>query len=309
MYNEEENISNTVTRVKETVEKLNINWELILVNDGSIDNTLEYALKESHTDSRVKVVSYTPNQGRGKALREGFKASAGEIVITSDFDLSYSPDHIVKIYQTFLEHPDVDVVIGSPYMKGGGTEEVAPFRLFISRAGNIILSFAFGSKVKTVTGILRGYRKKVLEALELESNGKEIHLEILSKVTALGFSVKEIPALLKPRKKGKSKFKFKATSVSHLLFSFAERPMILFGFLGFSFLLIGFILGVYIIYLWQIRSLNPVRPLMTLMVLMILAGFQILVMGFLGVQIVTLKKELLKISSKLLSIQKEIKPE
>jgi hypothetical protein len=73
--------------------------------------------------------------------------------------------------------------------------------------------FVLGEKpsgrIYTSTGIFRAYRKTVLDSLELESDGKEIHLEILSKALALGYRVKERPAILTSRKRGKSKFKFR----------------------------------------------------------------------------------------------------
>jgi hypothetical protein len=128
-------------------------------------------------------------------------------------------------------------------------------------------------------GIFRGYRRKVLDSLELESEGKEIHLEILSKVIALGFRVKEIPAILTGREKGQSKFKFKKTAASHLTFSFFEKPMIIFGFLGLLTLGAGGLIGIYVVYLRYAGILTPGRPLVTFALLLILGGIQILSFG------------------------------
>ncbi len=72
----------------------------------------------------------------------------------------------------------------------------------------------------------------MVESVELESDGKEIHIEIFPKVFALGFRVRGIPATPSGRRKGRSKFKFAATPRSHLLFSFFEKPMLLFGLVG-----------------------------------------------------------------------------
>ena len=130
------------------------------------------------------------------------------------------------------EESDTDVVLASPYMEGGATEGVPKDRLFISRLGNKILKAAIPEELNTLTCIVRCYRREVIDSLDLESDGKEIHLEILSKVLAMGYRVKEIPATLTSRKKGKSKFAFRATAVSHIVFTVFERPSSLFGLLG-----------------------------------------------------------------------------
>jgi hypothetical protein len=135
----------------------------------------------------------------------------------------------------------------------------------------------------------------VLDGLELESKGKEIHLEILSKALALGYRVLEIPAVLRGRKKGRSKFRFRGTAVSHLLFSFNERPILIFGTLGMLLLAGGVAGGVYVSILRFQGLLNPGRPLITLVVILMLAGLQILSFGFIALQIGALRREILKI--------------
>jgi hypothetical protein len=147
----------------------------------------------------------------------------------------------------------------------------------------------------TITGVLRAYRKGCIKSLELESDGKEIHLEILSKALALGYKAFEMPAILSKRKKGKSKFKFKATAVSHIIFSLYEKPMMLFGLIGIGLISAGLLAGIYVLYLWQTAVLNPNRPLMTLLVLLVLSGMQVLFFGFIGTQLVHLRKEIYKI--------------
>jgi hypothetical protein len=163
------------------------------------------------------------------------------------------------------------------------------------------------NRIYTSTGIFRGYRRKVLDSLELESDGKEIHLEILSKIIALGFRVREIPAILTGRKKGQSKFKFKKTAASHLVFSFFEKPMILFGFLGLVTLGVGCLIGLYVAYLRFTGMLSPGRPLITFALLLILGGIQILSFGFIALQIVSLRREILRIQKENLELRKELR--
>lgn len=297
MYNEQDNVVETVSQVSEALSQFEDSWEILLVNDGSTDNTLQIAQDLAKRHPWLRVVSYPVNAGRGKALRTGFAHALGDIIVSIDADLSYEPKYILDLVRALKEDDQVDIAVGSPYMKGGGTENVAWDRLLISRVANKLLSFALSgnTRVNTITGIFRAYRRPVLECLELESDGKEIHLEILSKALAMGYRVKEVPAILRSRRRGKAKFAFRAYLVSHLLFSFFEKPMLLFGVVGLVMMGLGTLGGLYILMLWRTRALNPERPLMTLMMLLILTGTQLLSFGFLGTQLVGLRKEVYKI--------------
>ncbi|OGP90876.1 MAG: hypothetical protein A2157_05375 [Deltaproteobacteria bacterium RBG_16_47_11] len=295
MYNEAENVESTLKRIEETLSTFNGSYEIIPVNDGSTDNTLEILSKEAEKNRKIKVVSYLKNFGRGKALRTGFKHSSGETVISIDSDLSYSPHYILHFIEILENDQDIDLILASPYMPGGKVLNVPFSRLWISRLGNKILRLAMPNRIYTSTGIFRAYRKRVLDSIELESNGKEIHLEILSKAIALGFRVKEMPATLTGRKKGRSKFRFRRTAISHLVFSAFEKPMMIFGFLGLLTLGLGGLIGLYIAYLRFSGGLTPGRPLITFAILLILGGIQILSFGFIAIQIVSLRKEILRL--------------
>ena len=295
MYNEEANVTSTIMQVKDVLKRWGGAFEIIPVNDGSTDHTLQVLDDLAAHDERIHVVSYWKNGGRGKALRYGFKAARGQYIATIDADLSYDPRYILDMAKVLDEESDIDVVLASVYMEGGASVGVPADRLFISKLGNRILQMAMPEKLHTMTCVVRCYRRAVIESLDLESNDKEIHLEILSKVLAMGFRIKEIPATLTARKKGKSKFAFRATAVSHLIFTFFERPSLLFGMIGLILTLIGLGLGVYILVLYAQAALNPNRPLITLMVLFILGGMQILAFGFLASQISYLRNEVLRV--------------
>jgi len=309
MFNESENVESTLNRVEEALVSFNGTYEIIAVNDGSSDNTFEVLNKLAENNERVRVVSYPKNIGRGMALRKGFKESGGRIIVSIDADLSYSPHYILDFVETLRREPDIDFVLASPYMPGGGVQNVPVLRLWVSKWGNKILRMAMPNRIYTSTGIFRAYRKRVIESIELESDGKEIHLEILSKALALGYRVKEIPAILTNRKKGKSKFKFKKTATSHLVFSVFEKPMIIFGFIGLLTLTIGFLIGIYIVYLRFSGDLTPGRPLITFAILLILGGIQILSFGFIAIQIVSLRREILRIQKENLELRKEMRNE
>jgi glycosyltransferase involved in cell wall biosynthesis len=291
MYNEEENALNTLTRVMDVLKKYD-DYEIIAVDDGSADNTVKIASEFASKNKNIKILQHSVNMGMGRALRTGFDDSSGDIIVTIDADLSYKPYHISKLIYEFENDKTVDIIVGSPYMKGGEVSNVPFLRLFISKAANKFVGFSMADNLSTVTGVLRAYRREVIDSLELESNGTDINLEILSKASATRFKIKEIPALLEGRELGQSKLKFRAKTISHVLFSFYEKPMMLFGAIGILLLLIGLISAIYLFYQYLIGILDPNRPLMLFMVLMIISGIQILIFGFVATQISLLKREI-----------------
>ena len=305
MFNEAENAEVTLRKVEEALASFPGTYEIIPVNDGSLDGTLEILNKVAARDSKIKVASYPRNIGRGRALRTGFKESSGNLVVSIDADLSFAPSHILDVINVLRNEPDIDFVLGSPYVPGGKMVNVPFIRLWISKLGNVVLRHIM--PVRYSTGVFRGYRRKVLDSLELESDDKEIHLEILSKALAVGYRVKEIPATLTGRERGKSKFKFKKTALSHLAFSAFEKPMIVFGFIGLIILLIGFLTGLYLTYLRFVGELTASRPLITLALLLILGGIQMLSFGFIAIQIVSLRRELFHVQKENKELEKEIK--
>jgi len=307
MFNESENVKTTLSRVEEALSSFEGDYEIVCVNDGSTDNTLDILKEVASENKKVRVASYPRNMGRGMAIRTGFKEARGEIVVSIDADLSYDPHYILDLVGVLKKEEDVDFVLASPYMPGGGVQDVPALRLLISKLGNRILRMAMPNHIYTSTGIFRAYRRRVLDSLELESDGKEIHLEILSKAIALGFRVKEVPAILTGRKKGRSKFKFRKTAISHLEFSVFEKPMILFGFFGLLTIGVGFLIGLYIVYLRFAGELSAGRPLITFALLLILGGIQILSFGFVALQIVSLRREILRIQKENLELRKEIR--
>lgn len=295
MYNEEDNVSDTQQKIHAAIDGLSVPWELIFVNDGSTDNTLAVAEKIASEDSVLRIISYKPNRGRGYALRRGFAAACGKFILSIDFDLSYDASHLVRMYEYLKEHPEADVVLGSAYMPGGKVIGVPKFRLIISKLGNLLLRLAFPWHLHTITCVLRGYRHDVVKSLSLVANDKEIHLEILSKALDLGYNVAEIPATLTSRQKGKSKFRFKKTSLTHLAFLFFEKPIVLFGIVGSLFFVAGIIAGGFITYLRFTGQLNPGRPLFFLTLILIVTGVQIISFGLIAILLREQRKEIYRL--------------
>lgn len=229
MFNEEENIAATVRRVREALAGFGGSWELAIVDDGSTDASRARAEAEAASDPRVRVVGYTPNAGRGKAIRTGFAAARGRFVVTVDFDLSYEPSHILRMHEALGREGGPDVVLVSAYMPGGTSEGVPFKRLLPSKLGNWLLRFAWPRRIYTSTCIVRGYRREALDKLALTEDGKEIHLEILSQAFDRGLRVEEIPGHLRARVAGKSKARLGSTMGSHLAFLARRRPWVCAG--------------------------------------------------------------------------------
>lgn len=306
MHNEQENAAETLAAVAEVLKAAGWRYELIPVDDGSTDDTRDALALAEAADERVRPVSYRVNRGRGYALRRGFAIASGDFVASIDADLSYEPATVVRMVTALLEDADADLVLASPYMPGGAVDGVPPMRLALSRGGNWVLRRALPQPIWTSTGIVRAYRADVLRSLDLESDGKEIHLEILSDAMALGYRVIEIPATLATRRKGTSKFRPRSTMISHLAFTLLERSAWLFAIIGVAVLLLGVIVAGYLLTTFFNGSLNPERPLMTVMVLLFVGGavglsFSLVAMQFLGMRrmIVRLQADVLRLGDKI----------
>lgn len=294
LYNEEACVYDLVEQTRKALSNLN-SCELILVDDGSTDNTYAELKKIAAQANNIKIVSFPSNRGQGQALIAGFKVAKGEFVITLDADLSYDPADIPKLIEKIKCNDLLDIVIGSPYVPGGKVTGVPFWRIMLSKIANKLIGLALPGRIRTVTGMFRIYRQPILDSIEMESDGKEIHFEILSKTLAVGAKVAEIPSILRGRERGESKTRIKSAIVSHMLFSFFERPAILFEIIGLLMFLLGIASGIYIIVLWQQHALQPTRPLMLLMVLLIVVGSIILSFAFIASQIVKLRKEIYQI--------------
>ena len=305
MYNEEKIIQESIKKVLSAMEQLTIKWEVIFVNDGSTDKTLQIAEEATKDHKYARVISYNKNRGRGYALRTGFNHSKGKYVITTESDMTWGETVIDRLY-TELKNSRAEVVIASPYAEGGTLENVPLKRAFLSRLGNQILKRTIPGKITMLSGMTRGYVGDFIRNVPLEQNGKEIHLEIVSKASMLNADFSEIPVTLrweppsKDKPKRKSKFKSGRLIVSHLLFGFNEAPIMLFGTIGGMSMLSGLTTGLYLSYLYFIRGEvigDRVALILTTMFL-ILTGLSAFLFCFLSYQIKFLRQELFKLQVK-----------
>ncbi len=309
MYNEEENVASTVKKVSDVLYSMGVDYELLIVNDGSTDSTLELLKQEAEKYKKLRIITYEKNRNLGGALKVGFEKARGDYIITIDSDLSYDAKYIPDLYHE-AEETNHDIIQGSPYMRGGHALGVPALRLLISKASNRFFSYVIGANVHTVTGMLRCYKKEVIDSLVLESNGPEIMFEILSKSVLLGFKIKEIPAVLKGREKGKSKFQNQLKKVFSEYFSllYSEKPIVFFKMLGIFLIILALIYSGIKISWYALGRVSLSEPVITNpVVILVLLGFLIFFFAIIINQFTQLQKNLLIIQKQNKELQLKLK--
>jgi glycosyltransferase involved in cell wall biosynthesis len=232
-YNEEEIIGNAIEALLRRLERLPVTWELIVVNDGSTDDSGRIAGEIAKRNGKLRVLDYRFNRGRGHALRVGIAQARGKVIITTEIDLSWGEDIVERLYQAMQEHPDVDIVIASPHLPGGGYKNVPAKRVFFSRFGNWVIRACMSNAATMNTGMTRAYRREAIRMLPLEENEKEFHLEVVLKAQAFNYRIHEIPAILEwkeykhkgQRVQRKSSSKINKLIITHSLFSLFANPI------------------------------------------------------------------------------------
>src|ERR1700709_1057824 len=114
-------------------------WEVVIVNDGSKDDTSALAKQFAATNNNVHVFDHVVNFGLGQALKFAFNQCHGQYIVTLDMDLSYSPDHIERLVDRLVA-TKAKVVIASPYLRGGDVKNVPALRKWLSVGANKFLS-------------------------------------------------------------------------------------------------------------------------------------------------------------------------
>lgn len=172
-------------------------WEIVVVNDGSRDETSRLAKAFAATvPGRVFVHDHAVNFGLGQALKFAFSQCRGDVIVTIDMDLSYSPDHIGRLVEA-QRKTKAKIVLASCYMDGGSVENVPAFRRWLSVGANRMLSVGAHGQLKTLTGMVRAYDARFLRTLDFYSMGMEVNSEILYKARVLRARIVEIPARLR----------------------------------------------------------------------------------------------------------------
>ncbi|MGB4107313.1 MAG: glycosyltransferase family 2 protein [Alphaproteobacteria bacterium] len=232
-YNEEAIIEAAIEGMAAKLATLEHDWELIVVNDGSLDQSFSMAKRTSAGNVRIKVTGYEKNRGRGYALRYGINQAEGDIVVTTEVDLSWGDDIVHRLAEAFQKHPGADMIVASPNLPGGGYKNVPLKRVLISRLGNKIIRMGQGREMSMYTGMTRGYKREAFLSLPIDEDEKEFHLEVAQKAQAFGFKIHEIPCVLEWKDaklarpgsaKRKSSSKIPKLIRTHMAFAAAAAP-------------------------------------------------------------------------------------
>jgi glycosyltransferase involved in cell wall biosynthesis len=213
-YNESGSIHRIEAELIPELEKTGIDFEILIVNDGSKDDTGRMIDELASRRSDVRVVHHSINQGLGAALRTGYQNAKHPWVISIDCDLSYSPDQIKNLIDKVQK--DVEVVIGSPYMKGGDVVGVSQVRIIPSKSISILYSIIVGKWLSCWTGMFRIVKTSAIQSINITQDGFDGVAEIAVKLARKRFKIVEVPAILGLRTEGESKASFMREFTKHL---------------------------------------------------------------------------------------------
>ncbi|MCO5142603.1 MAG: glycosyltransferase family 2 protein [Oligoflexia bacterium] len=286
-FNEQAILEPSVRLMISNLSTLEDEWELIIVNDGSKDNSLEIAKKLESELKNLRVVSYPSNAGRGHAIRAGVAVAKGDLVVTTEIDSSWGDDIVHRLSSEFKKKPDADIIIASPHLPGGGYENVPFKRVLLSSLGNYVIRTGLTYKITMNTGMTRAYKRERFLQLPLDENEKEMHLEIVNKALAFGYKIYEIPAVLEWRekalikdqtKKRKSSSNIKKLIRTHTLFSLLAAPFRYLYVVSFAFVILGLVFLA-----WAIINLQRQEPSIFLFMSSLLLFLMAFLLGGIGV--------------------------
>ena len=217
LYNEKYGIATLAQTLRQLTDRLAPECELecVLVDDGSHDDTSEESRKCFAWSPKAVYARHPQNRGLGAAVRTGFLKATGEVVCTIDSDCTFDPLNIPEMLRV-MDVQHVDIVTASPYHPQGGVENVLPWRLLLSRGASVLYRRLCACKLYTYTSLMRAYRRQVIETVAFESNGFSATTELLLRAAHQGYTVAEVPMVLKSRVIGVSKMKVAYTIRTHL---------------------------------------------------------------------------------------------
>ncbi len=280
-YNEEENIPILYEKLKSVLDKLSEDYEIIIVDDGSADGTYQVLKSLSSKDDKLKVIKFKRNFGQTAAMYAGFQHAKGDVIITLDADLQNDPEDIPLLLQKLKEGYDV--------VSGWRKDRKDPFfsRKLPSMIANWIIARVTGVHIHDYGCTLKAYKRDIAQKLELYG---DMHRFLPALTKQHGAKVTEVIVKHHPRLYGKSKYGIGRTLrvmldilLVKFLNEYMNKPMYIFGSLGFTLLAIGSVALFYLVFikLFLQESIGR-RPLLILSVLSILAGIQLISTGILA---------------------------
>ena len=282
VYNEEKNLPLLIEAIKNALDPLPYTWEVVFVDDGSEDSSLQVLtqLAEKSPDC-LRVVSFRRNFGQTAAIAAGLDYARGEIIVLLDADMQNDPADIPMLLQKLDE--GYDLVSGWRRRR----QDAYLTRTLPSNLANMLISRVTGVPLHDYGCTLKAYRREVLEGFRLYG---EMHRFIPVFAKSVGAKIAEVQVNHQPRKFGKTKYGLERTAKVILdlftvkfLVSYSSKPIYLFGGAGLA-LIFGS--GVMLLYLFVRRMLSQISvlgsPLFQVAVMLLIMGFQSVLMGLIA---------------------------
>jgi glycosyltransferase involved in cell wall biosynthesis len=233
-FNEEAILAGNLSEVAEytNANRDRFDWEVIIVDDGSSDGTAAIADDFAARHESFRAVHHHHNKGLGGATKTGVEHSNGKYLVVLDVDLSYSLDHVYRMLDK-MQATGADLVLASPYMKGGSIRNVPWLRRILSIGANKFLALVAHGRLSTLTCMVRAYRGDFARSLVLRSTGMDIMPETVYKSMVMRGRIEQVPAeldwgqqLAKPKRQ--SSMRILRHMLSTVLSGFVFRPFMFF---------------------------------------------------------------------------------
>lgn len=281
VFNEEESLPRLHDRLVRALAKLETQWEVVLVNDGSNDRSAQILDDMAASNPQFKVVHFRRNFGQTAAMQAGFDFASGEIIVPMDADLQNDPEDICLL----LAKLDQGLDVCSGWRQD--RKDQALRRNLPSRLANRLISVISGVHLHDYGCTLKAYRKEVISGVKLYG---EMHRFVPIYASWMGARVGEVPVRHHARQFGQSKYGleriFKVVMdllVVKFLSRYTQKPMYVFGGAGLASLGLGFLAGLWAVYLKIFESTSFVQtPLPLLVVFSALTAIVCFLMGLLA---------------------------
>lgn len=213
--NEAGNIGITIDNLTTCLKKDNIEYELIVVDDGSSDATPDEIKKRASLDSSVRLIRNTAKHGFGYAIRCGLETFVGDAVVVVMADDSDDPEDVVKYY--YILRDKADCAFGSRWIRGGRAYNYPVIKKIINRMANTFIRMLFHFRFNDVTNAFKGYRRYVIEGCRpFISPHFNLTVEIPLKAIVRGYSYEVIPISWRNRREGISALKIEEMGTRYL---------------------------------------------------------------------------------------------
>ncbi len=294
LLNEQNSLEELVVKISSVVKKLELNYEIILIDDGSKDDSWKSIIEITSSNKNVKALRFLKNYGKSQALSAGFKASKGDVIITMDADLQDDPNEIPELYRLVKEEK-FDLVSGWKKVRHDSYfSKNIPSKVF-----NWAARVTSGIKLNDFNCGIKAYKKDLINQIKL-TGGMHRYIPVLAKNA--GYSkITEKVVIHHPRKHGKTKYGvdrfikgFLDLITLWFIHKFGKRPMHFFGLIGTVMLSIGFLFSIYLgvdkLFIDTSGRLITERPEFYIALATMIMGSQFFLAGFLGEIILRNKK-------------------